>query len=143
MISYTTDGAVEISSKLNSLVNLSLMISICNKPKNPHLKPKPNAAEVSASKLNDESFKDNFSNASLRSLKSALSVGKRPQKTTGIEGLKPSNIEFVGFLSSVIVSPTLQSAIVLTEAVKKPISPGPIESTFNILGVKIPKLSTV
>ena len=108
------------------------MISICNKPRKPHLKPKPNAAEVSASKLKDESFNDSFSNASLRSLKSALSVGKRPQKTTGIEGLKPSNIEFVGFLSSVIVSPTLQSATVLTEAVKKPISPGPIDSTFNI-----------
>ena len=40
----------------------------------------------------------------------------------------------MGFLSSVIVSPTLQSATVLTEAVIKPISPGPNSSTFIILG---------
>jgi len=34
----------------NSLSNLSVTISKCNKPKNPHLKPKPSAEEASASK---------------------------------------------------------------------------------------------
>ena len=41
------------------------------------------------------------------------------------------------------MSPTLQSATVLTEAVIKPISPGPNWSTFRILGVNIPNFSIV
>ena len=36
---YITDGAVVISAKSNSLSNLSIIISKCNNPKNPHLKP--------------------------------------------------------------------------------------------------------
>ena len=43
-----------INSILNSLSNLSWTISICNGPKKPHLKPKPNAKDVfgSNSKVN-------------------------------------------------------------------------------------------
>ena len=46
---FITDGAVVINPKSNSLSNLSSIISKCNNPKNPHLKPKPSAAEVSGS----------------------------------------------------------------------------------------------
>ena len=44
---YSTDGAVEIKSIPNYLLSISTIISICNSPKNPHLKPKPKANEVS------------------------------------------------------------------------------------------------
>ena len=40
----------------NSLSNLSVTISKCNNPKNPHLKPKPSAEEDSASKEKLESL---------------------------------------------------------------------------------------
>ena len=60
---YITDGAVVINPKSNSLSNLSSIISKCNNPKNPHLNPKPNAADVSGSYSNAASFNFNFSNA--------------------------------------------------------------------------------
>ena len=41
-----------------------------------------------------------------------------------------------------MVSPTLQSATDLIEAVRKPISPGPSSDRWVIFGVKAPTLST-
>ena len=64
---YLTDGVVEIKSILYSLLNLSTIISICNKPRKPHLKPKPRAIEVSGTKVKEASFNCNFSKASLNS----------------------------------------------------------------------------
>ena len=72
----------------------------------------------------------------------AASTGKSPQKTTGCAGRKPGSIAAVGFLSSVIVSPTRVSATSLIEAVRKPISPGPSSSTSTFFGVITPTRST-
>ena len=47
--SYTTLGDVVIISIPNSRLILSSITSICNKPKNPQRKPKPNASETSGS----------------------------------------------------------------------------------------------
>ena len=45
----STEGGVTIKERSNSLSSLSITISKCNKPKNPHLNPKPNADDVSGS----------------------------------------------------------------------------------------------
>ena len=74
---------------------------------------------------------------------SSESTGNIPQKTTGWEGLKPGNTSSVGVLSSVIVSPTLQSETLLMPELIKPISPGPKESISIALGENIPTLSIV
>jgi len=74
--------------------------------------------------------------------KSAVSVGKRPQNTTGSEGLNPGSGAAAGRRSSVIVSPTFTSATALMPAVMKPISPGPSAATSFGLGVKTPTRST-
>ena len=55
-ILYITLGAVVTRSKLYSLSSLSCIISKCKSPKNPHLKPKPKATDVSASNCKDASF---------------------------------------------------------------------------------------
>ena len=60
---YITDGDVVIKLKSNSLSSLSSIISRCKSPKNPHLNPKPNAFDVSASYSNAASFNCNFSSA--------------------------------------------------------------------------------
>ena len=49
----------------------------------------------------------------------------------------------MGFFSSVIVSPTLQSDTLLMPELIKPISPGPKVSTSVGFGEKIPTLSIV
>jgi len=56
VILYITDGAVVMISRLNSLSILSWMISICNNPRKPHLKPNPKAIDVSGSKAKDASL---------------------------------------------------------------------------------------
>jgi hypothetical protein len=61
------------------------------------------------------SFRASFSMASRRSSKSLVSTGKRPQKTTGTEGLKPGSAVSVGLRSWVIVSPTRVSRTCLIE----------------------------
>ena len=63
---YITDGDVVIKLKSNSLSSRSSIISKCRSPKNPHLNPKPNAFEVSASYSKAASFNFNFSNATFR-----------------------------------------------------------------------------
>ena len=55
-----------IKLKSNSLSNLSSIISKCNNPKNPHLKPKPKAADVSGSYSKAASFNCNFSKATFK-----------------------------------------------------------------------------
>ena len=45
----STEGGVTINDRSNSLSSLSITISKCNKPKNPHLNPKPKADDVSGS----------------------------------------------------------------------------------------------
>ena len=73
----------------NSLSSLSVMISKCNKPKNPHLNPRPKALEDSASYEKLASFNFNLPKPSLSFWYSELSTGNKPQKTTGLLGLKP------------------------------------------------------
>ena len=48
---------------------------MCNNPKNPHLNPNPRACDVSGSNSKLESLNCSFSNASLKSLYLALSIG--------------------------------------------------------------------
>ena len=55
-----------IRLKSNSLSNLSSIISKCNNPKKPHLKPKPKAADVSGSYSKAASFSCNFSRATFK-----------------------------------------------------------------------------
>ena len=45
----STEGGVTINDRSNSLSSLSITISKCNNPKNPHLNPKPKADDVSGS----------------------------------------------------------------------------------------------
>ena len=52
---------------------------MCNNPKKPHLKPNPNACDVSGSKTRDESLSCIFSNASRKFLYLELSTGYNPQ----------------------------------------------------------------
>ena len=122
--------------------NLSRITSRCNKPKKPHLNPKPKAADVSISVLNEASFKDNFDIASRKSSNCALSTGNKPQKTTGCAGANPGKAFSQPFFSCVIVSPTLVSETCLIDAVKKPISPADKTSIGVIFGVNTPILST-
>ena len=80
IVSYTfngtaTDGDVTIKLIPNSLSILSLIISICNNPKKPHLNPKPNALDVSGVNCKDASFNFNFSKASLNSGYLDVSIG--------------------------------------------------------------------
>ena len=72
---YITDGAVVIISRLNSLSTLSWIISIWSNPKNPHLKPKPKANDVSGSNDKAASFIWSFSKASFNSPYLAPSTG--------------------------------------------------------------------
>ncbi|MNL11611.1 hypothetical protein D3C87_1324510 [compost metagenome] len=118
------------------------MISRCSSPKKPQRKPKPSAAEVSISKEKLASLRRSLPMAARNSSKSEASTGKRPQKTTGWAGRKPGSALAVGFLSSVMVSPTLVSATSLIEAVNMPSSPGPSSGTSTSLGVKTPTRSS-
>ena len=63
---YITDGDVVIKLKSNSRSSLSSIISKCNNPKKPHLKPNPNAVEVSASYCKAASFNLSFSKATFK-----------------------------------------------------------------------------
>ena len=83
-----------------------------------------------------------FASDSRRSSNSAASAGKRPQNTTGTDGLKPGSGADAGLRSSVMVSPTSVSATALMPAVIKPISPGPSASAGRGFGVKVPTCST-
>ena len=62
---YTTPGVVVSKFTSNSLSNLSVIISRCNNPKNPHLKPSPNAEDDSASNEKLASFNCSFARPSL------------------------------------------------------------------------------
>jgi uncharacterized membrane protein len=57
-------------------------------------------------------------------------------------GLKPFRATLTGILSSVIVSPTLQSLTCFIPAVINPICPCESFSEYFILGVKKPHFST-
>ncbi len=122
-ILYTTLGAVVMRSRSYSRVSRSWMISRCSRPRKPQRKPKPSAALLSVSKLNDASLRRSLYRLSRSFSKSAASTGNRPQNTTGWTSLNPGSASAVGRLASVIVSPTRVSATSLICAVMKPISP--------------------
>ena len=88
---YITDGAVVINPKSNSLSSLSSIISKCNSPKNPHLNPNPNAADVSGSYSSAASFSFSYSNAVFKFSYSLPSIGYNPQYTIGVTFLYPGN----------------------------------------------------
>ena len=73
--SYITEGLVAMISMLNSLLILSLIISICNNPRKPHLKPKPKASLVSGSLVNEASLSFSFIIASFRASYLLGSIG--------------------------------------------------------------------
>ena len=114
-----------IRSRSYSRVSRSWMISRCRRPRKPQRKPKPNAADVSISKLKLASLSRSLDRLSRNFSKSLASVGKRPQNTTGWTSLNPGSACAVGRFASVIVSPTRVSATSLIWAVMKPISPAP------------------
>ena len=60
-------GAVVIRSRSNSRSSRSWTISMWSRPRKPQRKPKPSAAEVSGSKVNEASLSRSFSIASRRS----------------------------------------------------------------------------
>jgi len=127
----------------NSLSNLSVIISKCSKPKNPHLKPNPKAEEDSASYEKLASFNCNLPRPSLSFWYSELSTGNNPQKTTGLLGLNPGNASWSGLLASQIVSPTFVSDKTFIPVVIKPISPA-FNSLISVaLGVNTPTFSTI
>ena len=70
----------------NSLSSLSVIISKCSRPKNPHLKPNPSALDDSGSWEKLASLSFNFAKPSLSFWYSELSTGNNPQKTTGLLG---------------------------------------------------------
>ena len=129
------------SCKLNSNSNRSLIISKCNNPKKPHLKPNPNAEDVSASNVKLASFNFNLARPSFNFWYSELSTGKRPQKTTGLLGLNPGRATFNGSFASQIVSPTFVSDNSFIPVVIKPISPAFSSFTSSALGVNTPTFS--
>ena len=65
--SYSTLGIVCSSSRSYSRSSRSRTMSMCSRPRNPHLNPNPSASEVSGSQLSAASFSDSFSSASRRS----------------------------------------------------------------------------
>ena len=79
----STDGGVTINDRSNSLSNLSITISKCSRPKNPHLKPNPKAEDVSGSKTKLASFNTYLSRDSLSFVKSSESEGNILEKTVG------------------------------------------------------------
>src|SRR3546814_5126689 len=97
------------------------MISRCKRPRKPQRKPKPSAADVSISKLNEASLRRSLYMLSRSFSKSLASTGKRPQNTTGCASLKPGRGAAVGLFASVIVSPPAVCDTSLICAVMKPI----------------------
>ena len=119
----------------------SCTISICNKPKKPHLNPKPNAVEFSGSNNSEASFKLSFSSA-VRSASNWLdSTGYSPANTCGLTSLNPANGSLAGLFTKVTVSPTLALASSLIPAIIKPTSPADREVFCNDLGVNTPTCS--
>ena len=64
---YDTLGTVVITLISNSRSKRSCTISICNRPKKPQRKPKPNAADDSGVNVSEASFSCNFSSEARRS----------------------------------------------------------------------------
>ena len=62
--------------RLNSLFNLSVIISKCNRPSKPHLNPLPNDPDDSSSYESDESDNFNLSSACRKIVKSSWLSGK-------------------------------------------------------------------
>jgi hypothetical protein len=133
-----------MTSILNSLNNLSLTISKCNKPKNPHLYPCHNAGDTSDSTYNAESFNTNFSIASLSNGYSLESIAKIPAYIKGVTSQNHSiDIAFSGFdfghsTSSGfhIVSQTLASLIVFNHVTTYQTEPSHILSSLSYDGEK-------
>ena len=119
----------------------SCTISMCNKPKKPHLKPKPKAVEFSGSNNKLESFRLNFSNAVLSASNWFDSVGYSPANTCGFTSLNPANGALAGLSVCVTVSPTLASSSDLIPAITKPTSPADRAVFCNDFGVNTPTCS--
>jgi hypothetical protein len=68
-------------------------------------------------------------------------MGNKPQKTTGLLGLKPGKGSLIGFEASQIVSPTFVSDNDLIPVMINPISPEFNSLTSVGLGVNTPTFS--
>ena len=108
---------------LNSLSNLSWIISKWSIPKNPHLNPKPRAEELSGTKTREASFNCNFSIEDLRSSYSSVSTGYIPAKTMGLTSSNPETPVVSSESASIIVSPTFTSLAFLIPVIRYPTSP--------------------
>ena len=126
----------------NSLSSLSVIISKCNKPKKPHLKPSPKAEDASGSYEKLASFNFSFARPSFNFWYSELSTGNKPQNTTGLLGLNPGKASLIGFNESQIVSPTFVSDKFFIPVIINPISPEFSSSMSVGLGVNTPTFST-
>ena len=83
---------------------------MCSRPRKPQRKPKPSAADVSGSKVNDASFSRSFSSASRSSrVLAGLRPGRARRRPSACTSLKPGNGSGVGRAASVIVSPICAS----------------------------------
>jgi hypothetical protein len=84
LIRYTTVGVVNIVSIPNSLNNLSLIISICNIHKNPHLNQSHKAFESSILYSIELSFRQSFARLSFSLSYSVVSIGYTHAYTYGL-----------------------------------------------------------
>ena len=133
-----------INPKSNSLSNLSSIISRWSSPKNPHLNPKPSAADVSGSYSNAASFNCSFSNAIFKFSYSLPSIGYNPQYTIGVTFLYPFNGLSAGLSFKVTVSPTCMSDKLFILAAIYPTSPAFISfAGIYDPGTKYPTSATV
>ena len=136
-----TVGAVVIKSMSYSRSKRSCTISMCNKPKKPQRKPKPNAVEFSGSNCKEASFKRNFSRALRKASNWLDSTGYKPANTCGFTSLKPGKASTAGLSAKVTVSPTLALVNSLMPAIIKPTSPADSDDFWKDLGVNTPTSS--
>ena len=116
------------------------MISMCNKPRNPHRKPKPSACEVSNSKVSEASLSWSLSIQSLNSSKSSVTTGKIPANTIGLTSSKPL-MAGAGFAALMMVSPTFTSLAFLIPVIKYPTSPHCTDFCSCMVSLRIPTSS--
>ena len=111
---------------------------MCNNPRKPQRKPKPNATEDSGWKVSEASFNCNFSKDARKSSKSSLSIGYTPANTIGFTSSKPSIALSHGRAICVIVSPTFTSRDVFIPEIIYPTSPVPSSFRGDISNLSTP-----
>ena len=133
---YSTVGAVIIKLTSYSSSNLSCIISICRRPKNPHLNPVPRRLDLCSENVSAASFILNLLNPIFKDSYWSISVGKKVAYTFGFGTLYPGSGNV--FMLSDIVSPTVNIVISLNPVAIYPTSPAHSSFVSFIVGVNIP-----